>query len=105
MRRFPVDAKARVVQLIGSPPITAAASSSRISYPSLRPGGQSSLTTSLLLSNANPLRWASRWGPPSAAFWRISRIRTFVRVGLNCGSEKRRNLEEFRVLSHVPENP
>ena len=29
--------------------------------------GQSSLTPSLLLSNANPLRWALRWGPPSAA--------------------------------------
>ena len=43
------------------------ASSSRISYPSLRPVGQSSLTTSLLLSNANPLRWALRWGPPAAA--------------------------------------
>ena len=44
-----------------------ATSSSRISYPSLRPAGQSSLTPSLLLSNANPLRWALRWGPPSAA--------------------------------------
>ena len=44
-----------------------ATSSSRISYPSLRPDGQSSLTPSLLLSNANPLRWALRWGPPSAA--------------------------------------
>ena len=43
------------------------ASSSRITYPSLRPDGQSSLTPSLLLSNANPLRWALRWGPPSAA--------------------------------------
>ena len=31
--------------------------------------GQSSLTPSLLLSNANPLRWALRWGPPSAAYW------------------------------------
>ena len=31
--------------------------------------GQSSLTPSLLLSNANPLRWALRWGPPSAACW------------------------------------
>ena len=30
--------------------------------------GQSSLTPSLLLSNANPLRWALRWGPPTAAF-------------------------------------
>ena len=46
-----------------------ATSSSRISYPSLRPAGQSSLTPSLLLSNANPLRWALRWGPPSAACW------------------------------------
>ena len=46
-----------------------ATSSSRISYPSLRPAGQSSLTPSLLLSNANPLRWALRWGPPSAAYW------------------------------------
>ena len=44
------------------------ASSSRITYPSLRPDGQSSLTPSLLLSNANPLRWALRWGPPSAAY-------------------------------------
>ena len=44
-----------------------ATSSSRISYPSLRPAGQSSLTPSLLPSNANPLRWALRWGPPSAA--------------------------------------
>ena len=31
--------------------------------------GQSSLTPSLLLSNANPLRWALRWGPPAAAYW------------------------------------
>ena len=46
-----------------------ATSSSRISYPSLRPDGQSSLTPSLLLSNANPLRWALRWEPPSAAYW------------------------------------
>ena len=30
--------------------------------------GQSSLTPSLLLSNANPLRWVLRWGPPSAAY-------------------------------------
>ena len=45
-----------------------ATSSSRISYPSLRPAGQSSLTPSLLLSNANPLRWALRWGPPAAAY-------------------------------------
>ena len=44
-----------------------ATSSSRISYPSLRPAGQSSLTPSLLLSNAKPHRWALRWGPPSAA--------------------------------------
>ena len=44
------------------------ASSSRITYPSLRPVGQSSLTASLLLSNANPLRWALRWGPPTAAY-------------------------------------
>ena len=45
-----------------------ATSSSRISYPSLRPDGQSSLTPSLLLSNANPLRWALRWGPPAAFY-------------------------------------
>ena len=66
-------------------------SSSRISYPSLRPDGQSSLTPSLhlraksrrfaavalrsarlrasVLPNANSLRWALRWGPPSAADW------------------------------------
>ena len=30
--------------------------------------GQSSLTPSLFLANANPLRWALRWGPPSAAY-------------------------------------
>ena len=42
-------------------------SASRIAYPSLRPAGQSSLISSLRLSNANPLRWALRWGPPAAA--------------------------------------
>ena len=43
------------------------ASSSRISYPSLRPGGQSSLIPSLLLSPSNPLRWASM-EPPIVGF-------------------------------------
>ena len=42
-------------------------SASRIAYPSLRPAGQGSLISSLRLSNANPLRWALRWGPPAAA--------------------------------------
>ena len=35
--------------------------------PSFALSGQSSLTPSLLLSNANPLRWALRWG----RLWRL----------------------------------
>ena len=57
-----------------SPPIVAPPpdpSASRISYPSLRPEGQSSLIPSLRLSNANPLRWALRWEPPAAAKRRL----------------------------------
>ena len=30
---------------------------------------KTALASLLLLSNANPLRWALRWGPPSAAYW------------------------------------
>ena len=57
----------------------------------------------LLLSNANPLRWALRWGPPSAAY--MIRLRgpdtplfesAFVAVGLKCGSGKRRTWATLR---------
>ena len=48
----------------------------------------------LLLSNANPLRWALRWGPPSAACisrgWDLGTPlleSAFVAVGLKCGSD------------------
>ena len=33
-----------------------------------RPTAKTPLVPLLLLSNANPLRWALRWGPPTAAF-------------------------------------
>ena len=57
----------------------------------------------LLLSNANPLRWALRWGPPSAAYMiRLRGLGThlfesaFVAVGLKCGSGKRRTRATLR---------
>ena len=57
----------------------------------------------LLLSNANPLRWALRWGPPSAAYMiRLRGLGThlfesaFVAVGLKYGSGKRRTRATLR---------
>ena len=57
----------------------------------------------LLLSNANPLRWALRWGPPSAAYMiRLRGLGTplfesaFVAVGLKYGSGKRRTWATLR---------
>ena len=64
---------------------------------------KTALASLLLLSNANPLRWALRWGPPSAAYMiRLRGLGThlfesaFVAVGLKYGSGKRRTRATLR---------
>ncbi len=64
---------------------------------------KTALASLLFFSNANPLRWALRWGPPSAAY--MTRLRgpgtplfesAFVAVGLKYGSGKRRTRATLR---------